>query len=312
MRRSMILGMGVAVIAFAAPMATAQAANPGGNGLIAFIGLNYHVSVIRPDGTGYRRVTNGSDFNPAWSPDGTKIAFERELGPQGVGRIFVVNEDGSNPHQLFAGGGRHGTDAGPSYSPNGKQVAFIRNPHTVSGNCFSHIMIGTVATGVVRQTAAPACAFDVHWSPTGNTLLFTHPHNFRSALYTYNLTTNRTRMVTDSVQSFSDWSPDGTRIVFDRETFAGGGPNTTSTNLFTIRRNGTALRQITHFPPAGNDPGSGANAPAYSPAGDAVVFLFQKPRAFDQLAILSPANGNGSVTYLPAHANDQPSWQPTH
>jgi hypothetical protein len=49
-------------------------------------------------------------------------------------------------------------------------------------------------------------------------------------------------------------APDGSRIVFERETVAPGG-GATSTNLFTMRPDGTGRTRITDFPPAGlNDP----------------------------------------------------------
>ena len=47
----------------------------------------------------------GDDFGPAWSPDGTKIAFLRNFQGLGINSrpVFVMNADGSNQHQLVAG-----------------------------------------------------------------------------------------------------------------------------------------------------------------------------------------------------------------
>src|SRR3954469_3700262 len=52
------------------------------NGKIAFDSNrdgNEEIYVMNPDGTGQTRLTNdpAGDFGPAWSPDGTKIAFNR-------------------------------------------------------------------------------------------------------------------------------------------------------------------------------------------------------------------------------------------
>ncbi len=49
-----------------------------------------HIFVMRPNGTGVRRVTSSArdDDHPAWSPDGRRIAFGRE------GALFVVPAEG--------------------------------------------------------------------------------------------------------------------------------------------------------------------------------------------------------------------------
>ncbi len=62
---------------------TSRAAFPGLNGKIAFeTGRdgNSEIYSMNPDGSGQTNLTNNStvDVNPAWSPDGTKIAFASE------------------------------------------------------------------------------------------------------------------------------------------------------------------------------------------------------------------------------------------
>jgi hypothetical protein len=74
---------------------------PGGNELAATRNFSfpYGIAVFRPDGTEARRLTtNGADREPAWSPDGAKIAFER------AGVVNVMNaSDGSGITSLGAG-----------------------------------------------------------------------------------------------------------------------------------------------------------------------------------------------------------------
>ena len=59
-----------------------------------------------------------TEFQPAWSPDGTKIAYV-STGRTGY-EIFVMNADGSNPVQLT----NNGDDEQPAWSPDGTKIAF--------------------------------------------------------------------------------------------------------------------------------------------------------------------------------------------
>ena len=78
------------------------------------------------DGSGLTRLTyNGvEDSSPNWSPDGSRIALQVNVG--GINQeIFVMNADGSNPVQLTRNT-LH--DIGPTWSPDGRMIAFTRAP----------------------------------------------------------------------------------------------------------------------------------------------------------------------------------------
>src|SRR6267143_6961599 len=72
--------------------AAAQNSKPKFNGKIAFVtnrnGPPGEIYVMNPDGSGQRNITNSpaSETRPAFSPDGTKIAFVRDFKG-----IFVMN-----------------------------------------------------------------------------------------------------------------------------------------------------------------------------------------------------------------------------
>lgn len=62
-----------------------------------------------------------------------------------------------------------------------------------------------------------------------------------------------------------DWSPDGSEIAFDTPAF--GGPN--SSNIYTMRTDGTAQRQLTHT--NGGSVNNGLDS--WSPDGKAIAFV---------------------------------------
>ena len=88
------------------------AVNPTGSGALF---------VMNADGTDLARITPpGYVFDlPAWSPNGTWIAFQRPYG-----QLFVVHPDGTDLHQvpvqLPAGSGAQD----PSWSPDGSTIVF--------------------------------------------------------------------------------------------------------------------------------------------------------------------------------------------
>jgi TolB protein len=89
---------------------------------------------MNADGTGQRNLTNNpycswedrdsriSSDEPAWSPDGRKIAFRRSAwGSGGKGSIWLIGIDGSGLDRLTSD---PADDHDPAWSPDGRQIAF--------------------------------------------------------------------------------------------------------------------------------------------------------------------------------------------
>jgi TolB protein len=92
------------------------------------------IQAVDADGTNLRTlfdVVGAYDSAPAWSPDGTKLAFESSANVNGANperdlEIWVMNADGSQPTQLTHNG-LH--DEGPAWSPDGTMFAYSSGDH---------------------------------------------------------------------------------------------------------------------------------------------------------------------------------------
>ena len=81
------------------------------------------IYVMNPDGSGRHLLTDPNVYEeraPAWSPDGTQIAFMARIGGNDF-EICVINADGSGFQQLT---NNAVPDATPSWSPDGTQIAW--------------------------------------------------------------------------------------------------------------------------------------------------------------------------------------------
>jgi len=275
--------------------AVAHATAPGKNGRIAFV--RYRLSdnpvwaeiwVINPDGSRERQVSYAPrgyvDLAPDWAPDGSRIVFERCAPNHGRCTIWSVKPDGSGEKMLSPScrSGSCPDDSEPSYSPDGRELAFVRfgagkDAIVVADTSLRHprevFSFGRVPGR--PNVDSPA------WSPDGKQLAFVVSNengtSFKPvdgvAIEVVNVDGNGRRRLTPwklraGTWDGLDWSPDGGRILFrtkqSTRTDAGG-------NLYTIRPDGTGLRQLTHFKALDPLPGA-LRVGSYAPDGSSICF----------------------------------------
>lgn len=115
----------------------AGAAFPGRNGKLAFAGSR-NIYVANPDGTGLRQITHDTEYrstNPEWSPDGSLILFRCNGGLYAYAKKNEVCTMRPDGSDIRYITDNDMTEEDASWSPDGRQIVFIRNECMDSERC---------------------------------------------------------------------------------------------------------------------------------------------------------------------------------
>jgi Tol biopolymer transport system component len=286
----------------------AGATAPGTNGRIAYSRFadaafrSADIVSANPDGTGVVKLTNARrgvyEENPDWAPDGSKIVFQQDSDLSCgacISGIYTMNRDGSQLTRLTPDD-REIYSADPAYSPDGTRIAFDRcigcGGPDGNGGIFVMDADGTNVTQVTfDNSSTPFEEHEVQWSPDGTHFVFqrNRESDGSTAIFTAALDGSDFLRLTpwELDGEHADWSPDGSIIVF--ESHGNGAPSGVSTNVFTVRPDGSHLTDVTQ------DTGGAVNAanPAWSPDGKKIVFV-QIPSGPLGYADIFTMNADGS------------------
>ncbi|HZO59219.1 MAG TPA: hypothetical protein VFB51_05985 [Solirubrobacterales bacterium] len=303
----------VSALVLALLPATAHAAYPGANGKIAYVDGPQGIWTMNPNGSTKTQITTGADSAPAWSPDGTRIAFHRKVNPACSGScaadVHIANADGSNATLAISGA------QDPSWSPGGDQLVFMSGRHIYKAN-----LDGSGRTLLFDyedeidfvDIGAPA------WAPDETATIAFHegtlavscnPDLEECANY------YPEKLYYASSEAYSpyftgppeprlhgaapNWSPDGERLAFFTPQWGSGEfPGDPGGRIGVMNRDGSQRQLLTPGPPNGFD-----SQPAWSPDASRIVFA----RTNDGIHVID-ADGAGDIRI--STTGTAPDWQP--
>ena len=287
--------------------ATSLAAYPGSNGRIAYEsnvgGTDKEIVMGAPDGSTATQLTTNTvdDRDPAWSPDGTRIAFARLNAGTSHFEIWTMNANGSSQAALATDAARDYTQ--PTWSPDGSRIAFQYQSSAGNDDIYR---VDTSGVNVNLTAVANSALNERHpaWSPAaGASVIVFSKFNSTSSHYelvTKNLNTAvQATLLADADHdlTFPSWSPDASKIAYTYKFSA------TDDDIWETDGDGSDPAPLVF---------SGANERnvEWAPEGNALVLDTQSGTDFELQQANPDSFQQGGMAARPTTVDTNPDWQP--
>jgi len=279
------------------PAMSGVAAQAATNGKIAFATdrhgyPNWEIYVMDADGGAPTRFTNdpAQDVNPAWSPDGAKLAFASDRTP--AFDIYYMDAIALAPPTQLTSDAEF--EIAPAWSPDGSKVAFGRG-----GNDGAEIyVINADGTGQIQLTNNTFYDDSPSWSPDGSKIAFTSRRDGNTEIYVMNSDGSAQTRYTDAPADDLEpsWSPDGSKIVFASSRDG-------NMEIYVMAAAPLAVPSRLTF-----DAGFDID-PVWSPDGSKIAFRSQRDGNAEIYVMNADGSNQSNLTNDPA-TDVSPSWQP--
>ncbi len=271
------------------------------SGKIAF-SSDGEIYVMNADGSGQTNVSNYGKINydPVWSPDGKKVAFDCLCHDNGKSNheIHVVNADGTG--QINLSNDIDTDDSMPVWSPDGTRIAFLHRPLVNQYYPYFEIYIMNAdGSERINLTNNVTNDLDPAWSPDGKNIVFSSDRSGAYAIYVIGADgkgqVNLTGKSLDHYAQQPHWSPDGQRIVFVSDD-----------GVDMINADGSGRINI-----FSSNLGYARN-PTWSPDGKKIVFDCLGHNSNNSWEIyVTSADGSTQINLTNNNADDMtPAWSP--
>jgi TolB protein len=290
------------------------------------------VFLVRPDGTNQHEVATaipGEHIHPDWSSDGHSLVFAGLVGDRHqIIRFDPLNDPtGAHARQLTTCAGSCLDDMDPALSPDDTKIAYLRigGPLVTIGQvempATQKLQIATVTAGgltqvqTIFQTTTTTELNAPRWSPDGSHLVFWTDHvnpdtGQVETTAVFTIAADGTRLVQVTPQSMlagdCDWSPDGRRLVFATHPLVVFNFDPVVSNLYTVRPDGTGLRQLTHSTTS-NDRATQAH---FTPDGR-IIYTRVTPAARTLWLINADGSNPSPIPANGERIRTHGDWQPT-
>jgi Tol biopolymer transport system component len=299
-RLGLVVSVGILITAWTAPQAVATF--PGDNGAIAYA-RHHRIWVKNTDGS---EVRLGRGDEPAWSPDGDRIAFLRYGRRRGNANIWTMDADGANKVRVTSG---RAFEVEPAWSPDGSTLVFVAL-YASSYDLYS-IPSSPPFGEPVRITDTPdQDEENPRWSPDGTRIAFqalscTDTFVCGTQIGVVDANGSHYRMLTPQVgdtEYAPDWSPDSGTLLFasNRDDTLGFH----DTDIYAIPAAGGTVVRVTD---SARD--AKKTSPVWSP--DGAMFLCVAETAAGTVSLQTIAFDAGSVVDLGRTGDflDRADWQ---
>jgi uncharacterized protein (TIGR03437 family) len=247
------------------------------------------IFLTNTDGTNVVNISNaaGEDLLPAWSPDGSRLAYtchrQPDGSPGGPDRICLRNADGTG---LVVLSNTLAQDNSPAWSRDGQKIAFVTG---LLGAGSTLAIMNADGTG--RSPIQITGSSDPDWSPDGSTLVFSINGN---NIWTYNRFTQTQLRLTDATgDSHPHYSPDGTKIVFHSRR------DLQDEEIYVMNADGSGQTQLT-------DNGVMDISPVWSPDGTKILFTSLRDGPMNAALYIMNADGSNPTRVT---AGTQGAWR---